>query len=735
MVGYATGNTENININENHEGNEYYVNGENGNVQENYECENEVSQHMENELNDNLLNNDGRNKKKKNKYERGIFKSKNDNNKNTDENGNVPYRSFNDNENNEMDKKEDEDENNYKSKNKNGENNNNKKNKSDNQKFSEVYNSIYENLKKKKSGIKQKHGNNNEDSNINKYDKRNNFYEINYSSDHANSISSSIDGDSFFNDEVLKKYIVGQIFNIIRTSFQWAIAPFILFFLFEHYSIFYVYRIISFFILLLFTPISLYLIKKQNIKFFLLATNTTRTILWGVCIPILYSIYKDYIKKYYIDGSFEFLFCLLIIVDNMCINLSSIVDMDNNGIDYISKKYDIIITEKANRKYLTLHQFFFDVSFTIFNPLIVFVMYLFGRLFPQEYHRDLFVYLTSLYFAFISIISLVVYAIGLEGAESSSKREHINDNNYELQNSPDNIKEGNIKDNEGNENDFDQYYEKNYSNKSDQYATNYTNTYPSVYVLQSQVYNINDNYDPYSNKEIITLKDQYKKHFNNIKTNFKNISNDCKLLFYLSSLSFLNSVEDITTLMLIPFTSIFACEFFYVESLFMKVLIAVILISLVKCFENISYYCNKKNLIALKEPSMGMLLSGFSLVIYFFPFLLIRYLNIYIFLIFYTICSFLYIFFSTNLKATLLLNFQKHIKESKYDIYNFAGIFMSFVNSIFVISVIMLLSIVNNFVANYISICIFFIIVLFILCKCGNFVLKEDDDSVSTKLV
>ncbi|VTZ73222.1 conserved Plasmodium membrane protein, unknown function [Plasmodium yoelii] len=693
MEGY--GNTENIN---DHGNNEYSISG---NVQENCEFENGVNQNMENELNDNLLNNnDGRNKKKKNKYERNIFKNKKNNNNNDnngDENGTVPYRSFND---NDMDIKEDEDdkngerdengEHNYKLTNKNGEKNNNKKNKSNNQKFSEVYNSIYEDLKKKKSGIKQKNGNNNEDNNINNYDKKNNFYEMNYYSDNANSISSSIDGDSFFNDKVLKKYIVGQIFNIIRTSFQWAISPFILFFLFEHYSIFYVYRIISFFILLLFTPITLYLINKQNIKFFLLATNTTRTILWGICIPILYSLYKDYIKKYYIDSSFEFLFCILIIVDHMCINLSSIVDMDNNGIEYISKKYDIIITEKANRKYLTLHQFFFDVSFTIFNPLIIFVMYLFARFFSQEYHRDLFVYLTSIYFAFISIVSLIMYAIGLERTESSSKRgEKINDNNYKFQNNLNNVEEGNIKDNEINENDFDKYYEKNNNNnnKSDQYVNNYTNAYPSVYVMQNQVHSFNDNYDPYSNKEIITLKDQYKTHFKNIKINLKHISNDYKLLFYLSSLSFLNSVEDITMLMLIPFTSIFACEFFYVESLFIKVLIAIILISLVKCFENISYYCNKKKLVTLKEPSI------------------------------------------------LSISFQKHIKESKYDICNFTGIFMSFFNSIFVIFVIMLLSIVNHFVANYISICIFFIIILFILCKCGSLILKEDDDSASTKIV
>ncbi|EAA16990.1 hypothetical protein [Plasmodium yoelii yoelii] len=267
----------------------------------------------------------------------------------------------------------------------------------------------------------------------------------------------------------------------------------------------------------------------------------------------------------------------------MCINLSSIVDMDNNGIEYISKKYDIIITEKANRKYLTLHQFFFDVSFTIFNPLIIFVMYLFARFFSQEYHRDLFVYLTSIYFAFISIVSLIMYAIGLERTESSSKRgEKINDNNYKFQNNLNNVEEGNIKDNEINENDFDKYYEKNNNNnnKSDQYVNNYTNAYPSVYVMQNQVHSFNDNYDPYSNKEIITLKDQYKTHFKNIKINLKHISNDYKLLFYLSSLSFLNSVEDITMLMLIPFTSIFACEFFYVESLFIKVLIAIILISL-----------------------------------------------------------------------------------------------------------------------------------------------------------
>ncbi|VEV54950.1 conserved Plasmodium membrane protein, unknown function [Plasmodium vinckei vinckei] len=557
MVGYATGNTDHVDMSEDY--------GANGNLDGHGNYENEGNVNVDSGLNNNLLNNDGKNSKKKNKYISGMFKNKNDKNQNKDEG--APYRSLN----------EDGNE---------GENNNNK---SDNQKFSEVYNSIYEDLKKKKSGIKQKHGNNNS-------------YEINYSSDHLNSIGSSVDGDSIFNDDILKGYVVGQIFNTIRTSFHWAITPLLLLFLFEQYCMFFVYRLISFLILLLFTPVSLYLIKKQNIRFFLLATNTTRAILWGVCIPLLYYTYQDYIKKFYLDLVYEFFFCLLIILDSMCINLSSILDIDNNGLEYISKKFDIKVTERAHKKYIALHQFFSDVSIALFNPLIAFVMYLFSRYFFPESHRDLFVYLTSLFFAATSIVSLVVYTIRIEEGDASRKKGQSNDNNSELETNVDNLEGGNAK-HEANENDFDQYYEENISNQPNQYVKSFTNVYPSISVMQNQIYNINDNYDAYSNKEILLLKDQYKNHFCTLGTSLKTVCGDYKLLYYLTTLSFLNSAEDIMTYFVIPLTSVFVCEYQYIEKLFVKVLISIILISLAKCFENTSYYCNKKNIVTIKDHS------------------------------------------------------------------------------------------------------------------------------------
>ncbi|CAD2086032.1 conserved Plasmodium membrane protein, unknown function [Plasmodium vinckei brucechwatti] len=692
MVVYAAGHTDHIDMNE-----DYGASG-NPDGQENYEYENERNQNADDGLNNNLLNNDGKSSKKKNKYISGMFKSKNEKNQNTDENGNVPYRSFN----------EDGNE---------GEKGNSK---SDNQKFSEVYNSIYEDLKKKKSGIKQKHGNNNS-------------YEINYSSDHANSMSSSVDGDSIFNDDILKRYAIGQIFNTIRTAFHWSMTPLILFFLFEQYSVFFVYRFVAFLILLLFTPVSLYLIKKQNIRFFLLATNTTRAILWGACIPLLYYTYQDYIKKYYLDGAYEFLFCLLIILDNMCINLSSILDIDNNGIDYISKKFDIKVTEKAHKKYLTLHQFFSDISFALFNPLIAFVMYLFSRFFAPEHHRDLFVYLTSLFFAVTSIVSLVVYTIGIEEGGSSLKKGQANDNNYELETNADNVEGGNAKD-ETNENDFDEYYEKNISNKPNQYVSSFTNVYPSINVMQSHIYNIDDNRDPYSNKEIITLKDQYKKHFSSLGTGLKTVFSDFKLLYYLISLSFLNSAEDIATYMIIPMTSVFICEYRYIEKLFVKVLISIVLTSLAKCFENASYYCNKKNIVTIKDHTLGMFLSGFALVIFMFPFLLIDIMSISIFLVFFTICAFLFIFFSTHLKAKYSHHFQKRAQEYKSDIHSFAGIFMSLMNSIFIICVLMIFSYSRSYVTNHAMICMFYIIMLFILSKIGNIVWSGYNYTESTKV-
>ncbi|SCM01265.1 conserved Plasmodium membrane protein, unknown function [Plasmodium chabaudi adami] len=693
MVVHAAGNTDHVDMNDNYGG------SGSPDGQGHYGYENEGNQNVDGGLNNNLLNNDGKNSKKKNKYISGMFKNKNDKNQNTDENGNVPYRSFND------DGKE-------------GENSNNKL---DNQKFSEVYNSIYEDLKKKKSGIKQKHGNNNS-------------YEINYSSDHVNSMSSSVDGDSIFNDDVLKRYAVGQIFNTIRTSFHWAMTPLLLFFLFKQYSVFFLYRFISFLILLLFTPVSLYLIKKQNIRFFLLATNTTRAILWGVYIPLLYYIYQDYIKKYYLGPIYEFFFCLLIILDSMCINLSSILDIDNNGLDYISKKFDIRVTERAHKKYLTLHQFFSDISVALFNPLIAFVMYLFSRFFYPEDHRDLFIYLASLFFAVTSIVSLVVYTIGIEEADSSHKKGKSNDNNYDLETNADIVEGGNAK-HEANENDFDQYYEKNISNQPNQYVSSFTNAYPSISVMQNQIYNINDNYDPYSNKEIITLKDQYKAHFCSLGTSLKTVFSDFRLLYYLTTLSFLNSAEDIMTYMIIPLTSIFICEYQYIEKLFIKVLISIILTSLAKCFENTSYYCNKKNIVTIKDHSLGMFLLGFALVIFMFPFLLIDVMSLGIFLIFYTVCLFLFFFFSVNLKAKFSLHFQKRTEEYKSsDIHSFAGLFMSFMNSIFILCMLTLLSYSRSYVTNHATICIFFIIMLFIFCKIGNIVWSGYNYSESTKI-
>ncbi|KAI4839027.1 transporter [Plasmodium brasilianum] len=486
--------------------------------------------------------------------------------------------------------------------------NNNNNSTLDDKKFSEVYNSIYENLKKKKE-IKQ---NNNEGN----YTNKNDYYEINYnSSDQVNSVSS-VDDDSLFNDDVLKKYII------------------------------------------------------------------------------------DEIKKYYINRFYELIFAILLIVDNIQVNISNLIDIDNNGIDFLSKKYDLKINEKAKRKFLTLHQFFFDASFIVVNPLIIFIMYLFSNFFNDIYLRDVFVYLSSFIFAVITIITLVVYASGLEQAERSLRRNSTNDHNYQSQNTVDSIEDGNEEKDYNNENDFERYYEKQ-NNKNEKYVT--YNNYPNIYNDQTKKYLTDRShveYDHYNNNNELSLNDQYKKQFSELYNNILRIKNEKTLLFYICSLSYLNSVEDIMILMLIPLTSIYVSEFFYINNIFLQVVVAVILISLTKCFENISYYSNKKNIIALKDIFIGIILSGASLL--------------------------------------LSLNLQKYVKESKSDIYNFVGLFMSFVNLIFVILTSFFLSILDNFVINYIihnyvnSICnwcltviLYFFMIIFLLVF-DNFISRFD---------
>ncbi|SBT35120.1 conserved Plasmodium protein, unknown function [Plasmodium ovale wallikeri] len=444
----------------------------------------------------------------------------------------------------------------------------------DDKKFSEVYNSIYENLRKKKEvkqsgeggeggeggcgGVSSSMGNVGMNG-IGHYRGKNDFYEINYnSSDHINSLSS-VDEDSLFNEDVLKKYIIGQVFNIIRTSFHWAVTSFFLFFMFDQFSVFYVYRLVSFLTLFLFTPISIYLVKKRNVKFFLIATNTVRLIIWG----------------FY----------------NIQVNISNLIDIDNNGIDFISKKYDLKINEKAKRKFLTLHQFFFDASFIVLNPLIVFVMYLFGNLFDDSYLRDVFIYLSSFIFALITIITLVVYTTGLENAESMLRRNESNhnSNSHQSQNTADSLEdvldeergeyntgndgEGESEDEKGNgktkgrvttgakENDFVGYYAKQDNNKRDNCVT--YGTYPNIYSDQTKKYlteRSHNEYDDYVGGEEISLSDQYRKQFYELLNNIMRIKSENMLLFYVCSLSYLNSVEDIMILMLIPLTPLPHCS-------------------------------------------------------------------------------------------------------------------------------------------------------------------------------
>ncbi|SBS83181.1 hypothetical protein, conserved [Plasmodium ovale curtisi] len=751
-----------------------------------------------NDLNKELLLNVD-NKKKKNKYV-NMFKKKGEK-KNTDVKvKDIPYCSFNnledgDKEGNAVGEMHDEEEKNYgnngdgngeikkngkKKKKKMAEKSRKKKkdDETDDKKFSEVYNSIYENLRKKKE-VKQSgeggggggggRGDGGSSSmgnigmnGIDHYRGKNDFYEINYnSSDHINSLSSVHD-DSLFNEDVLKKYIIGQVLNIIRTSFHWAVTSFFLFFMFDHFSVFYVYRLVSFLTLFLFTPISIYLVKKRNVKFFLIATNTVRLIIWGFCIPFLYTIYKDEIKKYYVNKIYEFLFTCLLILDNIQVNISNLIDIDNNGIDFISKKYNLKINEKAKRKFLTLHQFFFDASFIVVNPLIVFVMYLFSNLFSDSNLRDVFIYLSSFIFALITIITLVVYTTGLENAESMLQRNESNHNtNYlQSQNTADSLEdvldeergggyntgndgEGGSEDEKGNgktkgrvstgakENDFVGYYAKQDNSKRVNSVT--YGSYPNIYSDQTKKYlteRSHNEYDDYVGGEENSLSDQYRKQFYEMLNNIMRIKNENMLLFYVCSLSYLNSVEDIMILMLIPLTSIFVCEFFYVNNIFVQILIAVILISLTKCFENISYYSNKRNIIALKDIFIGIILTGASLLFFFFPFLMINHLNIYSFLIFYSICCLFYFFFSTNLKTTLSLNLQKYVRESKSDIYNFVGLFMSFVNLIFVILTSIFLSELDNFVVNYVIICLFLIMLLGLLYAWASSTLRREGSRV-----
>ncbi|KJP89740.1 hypothetical protein AK88_00700 [Plasmodium fragile] len=636
-----------------------------------------------------------------------------------------------------------------------------KKENVDDKKFSEVYNSIYENLKKKKGSKKG-----GEDH----YGSKNDFYEINYaSSDQVNS-TSSVDDDSLFSDDVLKKYIIGQVLNIIRTSFHWAITSFMLFTMFEHFSVFYVYRMVSFLTLFLFTPLSIYLVRSKSVKFFLIATNTVRLIVWGFCVPCLYTLFRDEIKKYYVNRFYEFLFTLLLLVDNIQVNISNLIDIDNNGIDFLSKKYNLKINERAKRKFLILHQFFFDASVILVNPLIIFVMYLFSNFFSDSYLRDVFIYLSSLIFAVITIISLVVYTMGLEEAENTLKRTSrkrhssclesqatadesvhnmVEAGNYD-RNGMDNHEDeeedhdmGTMKrhanrsthrreeeendQQRDNEDEFEKYYAR-HSNKEEKTLT--YSTYPNIYNDHTKKYlteRSNIEYDEHTGFDQMSLKSHYRKQFNEMVDNVLRIKNDNTLRFYICSLSFLNSVEDIMILMLIPLTSIYVCEFFYITNIFVQLLIAVILISLTKCFENISYYSNKKNIIALKDIFIGIILSGASLLFFFFPFLMINHLNIYSFLIFYIFCCLFYFFFSTNLKTTISRNLQKYVRESKSDIYNFVGLFMSFVNLVFVILTIFFLAVMDNFVITYVMICFFLILLLGLLYGWATTTLKDSN--------
>ncbi|ETW51476.1 hypothetical protein PFMALIP_00452 [Plasmodium falciparum MaliPS096_E11] len=576
----------------------------------------------------------------------------------------------------------------------------------DDKKFSEVYNSIYENLKKKKEGKynnddnkdmmmmmmddhksndnkhhknnkhNNKHYNNNNDD-----DDDNDFYEINYnSSDNMNSVSS-VEEDTLFNDDVLKKYIIGQVLNIIRTSFHWAITSFVLFFLFEHFSIFYVYRLISFLTLFLFTPISIYLVKRRNIKFFLIFTNTVRLLIWGFFIPFLYFLYKNEIKKYYVNRTYEFLFSFFLLLDNIQINISNLIDIDNNGIDFLSKKYDLRINEKAKRKFLTLHQFFFDASFIVVNPLIIFVMYLFSNLFNENYYKDVFIYTSSFIFSVITIITLVVYTLGLENVDNNQANKN-NDysTNYEEHNTNDSIEDMNEDlSYNNNEDNFDKYYEKQkqkqkhkkkefHSSHTNSITNGYTdtfnNTYPNIYNDQTKKYlteRSNLEYMEYVN-ENYSLQEQYKRQFSELINNIHIIKKENTLLFYTCMLSYLNSVEDIMILMLIPLTSIYVAEFFYLKNIFVQILMAVILISLTR-------------------------------------------------------------------EEMLSLNLQKTARETKSDIYNFVGLFMSFVNLIFVILTSFFLSILDNFVINYVFICIFLIILLVLFYAWAVFILKRGNNS------
>ncbi|GAB66278.1 hypothetical protein PCYB_084390 [Plasmodium cynomolgi strain B] len=277
-----------------------------------------------------------------------------------------------------------------------------------------------------------------------------------------------------------------------------------------------------------------------------------------------------------------------------------------------------------------------------------------------------------------------------------------------------------------NEDDFEKYYAR-HSNKEDKNITSYS-TYPNIYNDQTKKYlteRSNIEYDDYKGFEQMSLKSQYRKQFYELLDNVLRIKKDNTLLFYICSLSFLNSVEDIMILMLIPLTSIYISEFFYISSIFVQLLIAVILISLTKCFENISYYSNKRNIIALKDIFIGIILSGASLLFFFFPFLMINHLNIYSFLIFYIFCCLFYFFFSTNLKTTLSRNLQKYVRESKTDIYNFVGLFMSFVNLLFVILTTFFLSVMDNYVINYVMICFFLICLLGLLYAWATATLKD----------
>ncbi|EZG47893.1 putative transmembrane protein, partial [Gregarina niphandrodes] len=186
---------------------------------------------------------------------------------------------------------------------------------------------------------------------------------------------------------IWQAYITGQFFSVCKAALWWSTVGLLSMTLLDSELGLGATRGAFNVALLLSSPLAVQAAEDLALRPLLLHTTSLRLAVWSVGVPILYWLTATGLAGD--DGTDKIrlppaalwtLVCAATFIDGIGAAYANSVDIDCGGLDILSAKYDLRLTDYVRFKYTSLHQAVFDAAFLAFvTPFIALLYFLSTR--------------------------------------------------------------------------------------------------------------------------------------------------------------------------------------------------------------------------------------------------------------------------------------------------------------------------------------------------------------------